>query len=174
MTITDHIWFLRISIITLIWWVMRIQLAKGTKCQVPRDQGGWHSPSCRDRGPVHFSWISAGPAHQAHFKIWCHHCNLQSLRIDQVTLERLRSYASYDDSSTAEEFLSIIAGSICKNFSSMGDGSRLIGKHVLGPHSSYRYSHIITPPSHQLTNCEQFFCSFCFVSLYWCWERPQR
>ena len=29
-----------------------------------------------------------------------------------------------------EELLMLVAGSICKDFSSMGDGARLVGKHV--------------------------------------------
>lgn len=51
-----------------------------------------------------------------------------ALDSDQVALERIRSYAY--DGVESEDLLTIIAGSICKSFSSMGDGARLVGKHV--------------------------------------------
>ena len=51
----------------------------------------------------------------------------------QVSLQALRTYAA-DAIGTdldMEDLLLLIAGSICKDFSSMGDGARLVGKHAL-------------------------------------------
>ena len=58
-----------------------------------------------------------------------------------MSLELLRQYAaeagmdlgSIED---IEDLLMLIAGSICKDFSTMGDGARLVGKHVPWPLAS--------------------------------------
>lgn len=41
----------------------------------------------------------------------------------------LRSYAA-DNDNACEEVLTLIAGSVCKDFSSMGTGARLVGQHA--------------------------------------------
>ena len=51
----------------------------------------------------------------------------------QVSMDLLRSFAADEKPDDEEYLLTLVAGSICKDFSSMGDGARLIGKHVALP-----------------------------------------